>query len=207
MGSDNQAMELFRAVPRHRVSATDMWTGRQNTKRIPGNVPYVVDNVWEFLRPEHMPSRRHAVYASPTPELALENATADDNKSGYVVFRVVIRGNFKIAQLQLKDAREHPDIRAITRLLQKHSADFTECSLETKRLVAPLFLPGISAQELKNCRSDSTLMGELFAAFQKASIFWSDATSNPVDQEGELFFELFDNAAYALKPLIATGNF
>ena len=44
------------------------------TSRPPGNVPYYVDNIWEWLRPEGAPSRRKAAFASPTPELAAAGA-------------------------------------------------------------------------------------------------------------------------------------
>lgn len=35
------------------------------SERIPLNVPYLVDNIWEWLRPDNMPKRRRSVYASP----------------------------------------------------------------------------------------------------------------------------------------------
>ena len=69
-------MELFRAIPSSQLVAAEKGFRRQSTIRVPSNVPYVVDNLWESLRPKNMPSRRHAIYASPTPELALQNASA-----------------------------------------------------------------------------------------------------------------------------------
>ncbi len=194
-------MELFRAVPRHRLPAALTWTGRQNGKRIPGNVPYVVDNVWEFLRPDTMPSRRHAIYASPTPELALENANADDRQGGYVACYVRIQGGFKIAQLHVNDARHHQDVKAITRLLQKHSSELTECPFESKQQIAPLFLPGITVAELQACLLQSPVLTCLFEQITPASVFWGGASNAISSHSGELFFELDQEAEYRLDPV------
>jgi hypothetical protein len=38
---------------------------RQTTRRPPGNIPYIVDNLWEWMRPDSFPCRRHSVFASP----------------------------------------------------------------------------------------------------------------------------------------------
>lgn len=201
MESERPTVELFRAVPRHRLPAALAWTGRQNGKRIPGNFPYVVDNVWEFLRPDTMPSRRHAIYASPTPELALENAIADDRQDGYVACHVRIRGDYKIAQLQVNDARHHHDVKAITRLLQKHSSELTECSFESKQQIAPLFLPGITGVELQACLLQSPVLTRLFEQITSASVFWGSASNAIASYSGELFFELNEKAEYRLDPV------
>jgi hypothetical protein len=51
-------------------------TKDRGTRRPPGNVPYVVDNLWEWVRekdyPEY-PNRRQSKFASPTPEQALRS--------------------------------------------------------------------------------------------------------------------------------------
>jgi len=62
-------MKLFRATSESRIDEAQKYR-RAGTIRIPSSVPYVVDNLWEWLRPVGMPSLRHAVYASPAPELA-----------------------------------------------------------------------------------------------------------------------------------------
>lgn len=85
-------VSMFRAVPRDRWDPTQRHV-RQVTRRTPGNVPYLVDNLWEYLRSENFPSRRHAVYASPTPELALANATGTwQGRDAFVVTQVVVHG-------------------------------------------------------------------------------------------------------------------
>lgn len=57
------AMQLFRAIPASRLADAAIGIGRQSTVRVHSNVPYVVDNLWESLRPKKMPYRRHAIYA------------------------------------------------------------------------------------------------------------------------------------------------
>jgi hypothetical protein len=115
-------MELFRAIPSSRLADADKGFRGHSTIRIPSNAPYVVDNLWEFLRPKSMPSRRHAIYASPTPEFALQNASAAlSDGDEYVACRVVVDPQkIRIAQLQVTDARYHSDIRLIGKWVYKH---------------------------------------------------------------------------------------
>lgn len=110
-------MELFRAIPSSQLAGVEKGLRRHATMRIPSNVPYVVDNLWESLRPKNMPSRRHAIYASPTPELALQNTSAPlADGDEYVACRVVVEPQkIRIAQLQVTDARYHSEIRLISK--------------------------------------------------------------------------------------------
>ncbi len=66
----------------------------KHTMRAPGNVPYIIDNMWEWLRSEDYPNRRFSAYASPSQELALQSGNPD-GKAFYVEFP----GAVKIAQL------------------------------------------------------------------------------------------------------------
>lgn len=108
--------------------------------RIPSNVPYVVDNLWEWLRPEDMPSRRHAIYASPTPELALANASAALAPGEiYVACRVIVApAHIRVAQLAVRDAREHPDIRTVSRWVSSHRQSLIELGPINKQQANPL---------------------------------------------------------------------
>ncbi len=45
-------MQLFRAIPASRLADAAIGIGRQSTVRVHSNVPYVVDNLWESLRPK-----------------------------------------------------------------------------------------------------------------------------------------------------------
>lgn len=197
------AVELFRAIPESKLAESSEGYRRQTTLRIPSNVPYVLDNLWEWLRPDTMPSRRHAVYASGTPELAMENASAPlANGDCYVACRVVVGADeIRVAQLQVSDARNHEDIRMISRWLSRHSREFTEISLAERQGLALLFSPGLRQNELEELRQQSLLIQNLCAYVQEQSTLWPTASTAPNGAAGELFFELLGSALYRLEPL------
>jgi hypothetical protein len=86
----------------------------KTTMRPPGNVHYVVDNLWEWKRPENYPNRRHSVFASPTPELALKAA------KGGTVYTVEFNGRCNLCQVRgHDDSKEHPDRKDLRKLLFK----------------------------------------------------------------------------------------
>ena len=96
--ADNAGMHALN-VPLFRAENTDKFRldqeqERRNSVRLPVNVPYVVDNLWEHLRPGSMPSRRHSVYASPTPQQALASGT----KGTLVVGELRFSGTVKLVQ-------------------------------------------------------------------------------------------------------------
>ncbi|UTH37665.1 hypothetical protein NLY39_05780 [Pseudomonas sp. KHPS1] len=189
-------MELFRAIPFSQLAAAEKGLRRHATMRIPSNVPYVVDNLWESIRPKNMPSRRHAIYASPTPELALQNASAPlADGEEYVACRVVVeQQKIRIAQLQVTDARYHSDIRLISKWISQHGQELAELSLEQKQKLAPLFMPGLHRRELTELWNTHPLVAALCAYVGQHSSFWSSASDTPQSSDGELFFELIDDA-------------
>lgn len=185
-------MELYRAIPRSRLAAAKSGFQRQSTVRVPSNVPYIVDNLWESLRPKNMPSRRHAIYANATPELALRNASSPLKEGDeYVACRVIVDAKrIRVAQLQVADAREHEDIRLISRWVSERGHALSELSLDRKQKLAPLFMPGLHRSELTRlCGVDSFVL-ELREYARERSRFWGDAFSEPQFSGGELFFEL-----------------
>lgn len=77
--------------------------------RLPKNLPFAVDNLWEWCRPPSCPSRRSAAFGSPRPELAAVAGPLDGQ-----VCRVLVRPPFEVSQLVgASDARRHPDVRRI----------------------------------------------------------------------------------------------
>lgn len=198
-------IELFRAIPKSKLAKSAESYRRQSTLRIPSNVPFVVDNLWEWLRPDSMPSRRHAIYASATPELALENASAPLVEGDYyVACRVVVDAKeIRMAQLHMSDARHHEDIRMISRWLSRHSQEFTEIPLAERQALALLFTPGLRRNELEDLRKQNPLIQDLCAYVREQSTFWPTAFTQPNGTSGELFFELIDFAFYRLEPLPA----
>ena len=167
------------------------------TVRLPSNVPYVVDNLWEFLRPDHMPSRRHSIYASPTPELAQQNCSGSDQGQGFCVYRLVIQGEALLAQLPIKDAREHADVKFTQRTVQFVVQQMADASAEEKSSLGLLFLPGASRADWERARAASALAAQLIDTLSAASTFWRDASPKPnSDSNGELFLQLLAGAGY-----------
>lgn len=195
-------MELFRAIPSSQLAAAEKGLRRHSTMRIPSNVPYVVDNLWESLRPKNMPSRRHAIYASPTPELALQNASAPLAEGDeYVACRVVVEPRkIRIAQLQVTDARYHSDIRLVGKWISQHGQELAGLALDQKQKIAPLFMPGLHRRELTELWKAHALVATLCAYVRQHSSFWSSASDTPQSSDGELFFELVgDTDTYRLE--------
>ena len=87
----------------------------RNTARAPGNVGYLVDNLWEWKRPDDCPNRRYSVYASPSIELAKKFGGSGNG----VVYEVELTGKYVIAQSKYDDARKHPDCVSLKKLLLK----------------------------------------------------------------------------------------
>lgn len=192
---------LYRAVPAKDFDPARIYA-RQATVRTPMNIPYVVDNFWEAIRPDHMPSRRHSAYASPTPELAMVNASAAaDGK--YVVCKLEMTGPVRIAQLQVTDAREHADIRFIQKAaLAVLGEDIHAQTLWQRSVTAALYLPGLSAEHLYELAREHSVVDDVLSVVRSTSTFWESAQVgvNP-GSGGELFFELLDGAGYKLTPL------
>lgn len=196
-------MRMYRAVPKEGFDADKRYVA-STTRRAPSNVPYLVDNIWEWLRPAHAPSRRHAAYASPTPELALANASAvGPDPSLYVVCEISTTGaGLILAHLQVADARLHEDISRIVRVVAKaQGPNFTDMPIGLKALHAPLYLPAVAKGELEEYFTRSAERENLASELRRISTFWQDARYEPQPNDGELFFQLRDRATYTLNPV------
>jgi hypothetical protein len=196
-------MEMFRAVPKDGFDASKVYQP-QSTRRTPSNVPYLVDNIWEWLRPEQYPSRRFAAYASPTQELALKNASAvGSDASLYFVCEVQFNTpEIKIAHIPIADAREHKDISKIIRhVVSSFGKEFSNLSIKEKVIHAALFLPGVSKEELNEYFNSSPEAKKLAEELKNLSTFWKEASLTPKEHNGELFFEVSEKVSYTLKPI------
>lgn len=197
-------IKMYRAVARARFEQGRRYAPML-TQRLPSNVPYLVDNIWEWLRPESAPSRRHAVYASPTPELALLNASAGGlARENYIVCELELSGPaIKVAHLNVTDARLHHDIGRLMRYLPSAiNAGFADLPQQEKQRYAPLFLPGVKKTELEEFFSSSTPLGQLAAGIREISRFWLDASLfvRP-ESDGEMFFEISAECYYFLREI------
>jgi hypothetical protein len=194
-------MKLFRAVAREGFDEHHIHR-RHPGRRLPSNIPYFIDNLWEYARWEGMPSRRHSTYASPTPELALKNASAGSlEMHEYVACELRFDREPKMLQLNVEDARDHDDVRALKKLLAKKlPKDWAEMDLEDKRGLEPLFMPGVSKQEMKRRLDWDPLLEDIVTSAMPLIKLWS-TVQDGVNSMGELFFEIEEDNFYTLRPV------
>lgn len=195
-------MKMYRAVRKSELEKKPV-LARLPTSRVPVNVPYLVDNIWEYLRPAGAPSRRQAIYASPLPELALSSASAATREDdAYVVCEVEIDDpQCRIAHLSVPDAKLHADIKKVMRFASGFLPGlFAGKSAQFRLACAPLFIPASPADEVGEVLA-RTELAELRAVAHECTL-WKEATlgARP-DHHGELFFELSDTGVCRLKPI------
>ncbi|HWT72545.1 MAG TPA: hypothetical protein VN361_10195 [Oxalicibacterium sp.] len=192
---------LYRAQLRSKLQ-TGVTISRSNGRRLPSNVPFAVDNVWEYTRPDTMPSRRHSVYASPTPALALGGASQGSaSRDDYVVCRLELVGTPRLLQIEVEDARQHRDVEAVQReiLRRLRVDDWAQAPLERKLALAPLFLPGVTRAEMQQAVQHHALLAEVVHGAAAQVTLW---TAPPApNAHGEIFFELDAGQGYVLHPL------
>lgn len=164
---------------------------KRETRRAPGNVPYLVDNLWEWKRPEEYPNRRYSVFAAPSPESA--SASATDASRLYTVLLPV---DARIAQISgIADAKFHRDCKQLPQKLIAllYKEGWTEKSIDEKRLLSPLWAPCLSKGEV-----ESLFALEPLASVRKEMWFsvslWEDVSllksvDKLADHIGEIFFE------------------
>jgi hypothetical protein len=162
------------------------------TRRIPGNVPYVVDNLWEWVRPDHFPSRRHCVCASPKAALAQKFG----GSSAGTVFQVQRIVGGKIAQIKQQDAKLHDEARTLHKTLLKllDSNWLSNASLAEKKAIAPLWMPCLSRDEVESLFITIPRLAKIKENLIAEIRFWKEAKIAPLNEpwpfdDGEIFFE------------------
>jgi len=196
---------LYRAELRSSLKA-GVSIPRRPGRRLPSNVPFVVDNIWEFTRPDTMPSRRHGVYASPTAALALAGASQGAASRGdYAVCRLELMGKPRLLQIGVRDARFHRDVDAVQAVILRllRAGSWAEAPLARKLSLAPMFVPGVEREELRQAMAHDALLHEVVLAAAAVVTLWT--TPAVPDPEGEVFFELDDGQAYILHPCAGEG--
>ena len=188
-------MKIFRAVPHANIGETFAW--RKDT-RLPSNVPYFVDNLWEFTRPADKPSRRRAVFGSPTAAVALESASADLlTREGYAVGLVEFQGPTPVPfQISVKDARYHKDIGKLQKLAKEAFQGDTRRNFENRLALAPLFLPGMTTDELATAMNSSVELAAMVQRLAAAVTIWNDIADPEL---GEISFELTPQTSFSLR--------
>lgn len=169
------------------------------TRRPPRNVPFYVDNIWEWLRPPNFPSRRISAFASPQAELAANSAGCHIDQA----YRVALCDQQPVCQLvDVEDARHHRDINSLKRVvLSAFKPEWFSLPHTERGRGAALFLPCATAEEVELAMED--LGSSKAEAIRTASTFWGECkliNSNDgdvsVDGSGEVFFE----GTYRLHP-------
>lgn len=197
---------LYRAELRSSLK-TGVPIPRHPGRRLPSNVPFVVDNIWEYTRPDGMPSRRCAVYASPTPGLALAGASQGGaTRADYEVCRLELVGRPRMLQIDVEDARHHRDVEAVQKavLRRLRLGDWAAAPLAHKLALAPLFVPGVTREELEEAMAGDALLAEVVRAAAALVTIWN-APAAP-NAHGEIFFELDEGQAFILHPLGAQAS-
>lgn len=183
-------MPMYRFVPDDaRVNSPER---KRDTMRRPANVPYLVDNLWEWKRPAGYPDRRHSAYASPTPDLA----RASSRKEGRV-FKVEIPQSTRclIGQLELEDSKYHPECRSLPDLIFRLlGQDWLDGSLKSKQAAGRLWMPCLAKAEVEGLFHEEPLsrhrqdVWEAIRYWQDVRTFAPDSPMLPFPK-GEVFFE------------------
>lgn len=162
--------------------------------RCPRNVPYIVDNLWEWKRPAAFPNRRFSAFASPRQCLAKEEGPV-----GGTVFFVIFKNRVKLCQLTgTKDSKYHRDINLLNKLMssiieQLSLKEKTSYEKELKRLWTPCLTKTDIDKLFKKIEILKAIRDEIYNAIT----YWDDAilirdVNNIPDEKGEIFFEAVD---------------
>jgi hypothetical protein len=176
-----QPSEFFRTPIYRSVSEypTDVSRTPSHDRR-PKRVPLLVDNVWEYLRPIEMPSRRSCAFGSPSIKLARERGPAEG-----IVCSVLASEPFIMGQIAAcPDASMHPDVKIILSLL----AGSQLATSDVHALSSELLSREIVAQLLDASPKTRDGLASRVRLWSTCKIISLDDTSN-CDLIGEFFFE------------------
>lgn len=165
------------------------------TPRAPGNVPFFVDNVWEWLRPASFPSRRFSAFAAPSIDGAAASASCNTDQ----VYRVELLDGQPVCQLvngeRPEDARYHADIESLKRLIIRTlPREWYQRPSSERGIEALLFLPCGTRDDIDMVMQKSTLIDA--DRIRDACSFWRDVVLlegalkfQTMHLSGEIFFE------------------
>lgn len=168
----------------------------RGTMRKPGNVPFIVDNLWEWSRPQGMPSRRLSVYASPTPKLALELGGAVNGQ----IFTVHPVGATTV-QIPWRDAKFSPEADSSSPaflgrfIANMFDQQWIDSPAYAKLPEALLWSPCLKKDEVENIIHRSQYLARRADEIRNNIRFWNNAVLHDLNEEnwrfvnGEIFFE------------------
>ena len=165
------------------------------TPRAPGNVPFLVDNVWEWLRPASFPSRRFSAFAAPS----IDGAAASAACSADQVYRVELLDAQPVCQLingqRPEDARYHADIESLKRLIIRTlPREWYQRPPFERGIEAVLFLPCATNDDIDMVMQKSTLIDadnirNSCSFWRDVALLQGDLTLQEMHHTGEIFFE------------------
>ena len=167
--------------------------------RPPGNIPYIVDNLWEWARPSEYANRRMSAFASPTPELAAIAYGSDCH-----VYKVEFPENssFKICQLirpdKNQDSRFHYECKCLKKKIIGHFGNnWFDNDLREKQKIACLWMPCLKKEETEYFFQNSDQLKGIKDELYNFIKYWNDVVllkdqEDIPDDQGELFFEYPD---------------
>ena len=181
---------IFRSVLLTNGVEPDKLLCPDRVPRPPVSVPNVVDNLWEWARPERFPSRRFAVFGSPSPELAAEHGP-----DGGEVYAVELKGDATICQVRgYRNSKHHPEcVRLPIFLYERLGGAFLAAAMERKVDAGRLWLPCLTKEDVERVLAESSELRGLRDALLGAVGYWDDVvlvddSGPPIDPEDELFF-------------------
>jgi len=190
---------IYRAVSNSKKVKNKLFTPH-STMRPPGNIPYVVDNLWEWARPAGYPNRRFAAFASPTIELATEAFGA--NCSVYKVEFNNNKNEKKICQLiraeKKQDSKFHHECKMLKKLMIKNLGnDWFSKDIREKGKISALWMPCMRKKDIESVFQNSALLKSMRDEIFNSINYWKDVVliknSNEIpDDKGEIFFEYSD---------------
>ena len=145
-------------------------------------MPYVVDNIWEWLRPEKFPSRRSSVFFIP----ARPSGSID-----YAPYSIELDKGTVCQLVGLNDSIQHADCISLRRALHQFlgPTSFLE-DVETKRSLG-VFLPSLTADECRRELTRIDVSGELAEMLRSTSTYWGAVRQVRVEDQvspvGEIF--------------------
>lgn len=189
---------IYRAVSKEKQVTNKLFKPHP-TMRPPGNIPYIVDNLWEWVRPSEYANRRMSAFASPTPELA-----ADSYGSDCLVYKVEFPENssFKICQLirpdQNQDSKFHGECKSLKKKIIKHlDSIWFDNDLGEKCKIACLWMPCLKKEETETILSKFDGLNITKDELYNSIRYWDDVVlldrlSVVPNNQGEIFFEYPD---------------
>lgn len=184
---------IFRSVIKTDHTAKILYKSKR-TMRPPRNVPYIVDNLWEWKRPMQYPSRRFSTFASPQQHLCKKSGP-----TGGTVFIVEFKGGFKLCQLiSWEDSKFHRECQSLINLLQDK---IKQNSYKKKRpyrdVLKKLWTPCLTKEEINELFEKVEILRDIRDEIYNAINYWKDVrlirnVNHIPDKVGELFFETID---------------